>query len=84
MISVFLKKGSIVWKRAVGDRRGKFLFFTERGRKHARAILPFAAEAENRATAQWGIEKIVELVYRTTAYPESMEKEVSMRTEAML
>lgn len=74
IITRFWKKGYLTMEEVAEDRRNKRLRFTEAGKQYAEKIIPPAAEAENLAMAELGLEKLTELVDLTTKLTESMEK----------
>ena len=80
IITRFWKKGYIVYEEVVEDRRNKRILFTEAGREYAGKIIPPAAEAENIAMAELGLDKLTELVNLTTRLTESMEKQFNQIT----
>ena len=59
------------------DRRNKRIRFTEAGREYAGKVIPPAAEAENLAMAELGLENLTELVDLTMRLTENMEKQFS-------
>lgn len=73
----FLKKGHIVSEEVAEDRRNKRIRFTEAGKAYAGAIIPPAAEAENLAMAELGLDKLTELVRLTARLTENMEEQFS-------
>lgn len=75
IITRFWKKGYVVYEEVMEDRRNKRIRFTEAGREYANKIIPPAAEAENLAMAELGLEKLTELVDLTTRLTENMEKQ---------
>lgn len=75
IITRFWKKGYIVYEEVMEDRRNKRIRFTEAGKAYASAVIPPAAEAENLAMAELGLENLTELVDLTTRLTESMEKQ---------
>lgn len=77
IVTRFWKKGYIVYEEVMEDRRNKRIRFTEAGRTYAGAIIPPAAEAENLAMAELGLENLTGLVNLTTRLTESMEKQFS-------
>ena len=77
IVTRFWKKGYIVYEEVMEDRRNKRIRFTEAGRTYAGAIIPPAAEAENLAMAELGLENLTRLVNLTTRLTESMEKQFS-------
>lgn len=77
IITRFWKKGYIVYEEVAEDRRNKLVRFTQKGREYAEAIIPPAAEAENLAMAELGLENLTELVDLTTKLTERMEKQFS-------
>ena len=77
IVTRFWKKGYIVYEEVMDDRRNKRIRFTEAGRTYAGAIIPPAAEAENLAMAELGLENLTGLVNLTTRLTESMEKQFS-------
>lgn len=77
----FFKKGYIALEAVPEDRRNKRICFTERGREYARAVIPPAAAAENRAMESLGLAGSAELVRLTEIFTESMEKEFAAVTE---
>ena len=70
----FQSKGYIAMEEMAEDRRNKRITFTEKGREYAKKIIPPAAEAENAAMAELGLEKVKALVELTTIFTENMEK----------
>lgn len=77
IITRFWKKGYIVYEEVMEDRRNKCIRLTDAGREYAGAIIPPAADAENLAMAELGLENLIELVNLTTRLTESMEKQFS-------
>ena len=77
IVTRFWKKGYLTLEEVTEDRRNKRIRFTESGKAYARAIIPPAADAENLAMAELGIENLTELVDLTTSLTESMEKHFS-------
>ncbi len=75
VIDRFRKKGFLWYEEVAEDRRNKRIRFTEAGRQYAGAIIPPAADAENLAMAELGIEKLTELVNLTARLTENMEKQ---------
>lgn len=75
IITRFWKKGYVVYEEVMEDRRNKRIRFTEAGREYANKIIPPAAEAENLAMAELGLENLHELVDLTTKLTENMEKQ---------
>ena len=75
VIDRFRKKGLLWCEEVAEDRRNKRIRFTEAGRQYAGAIIPPAADAENLAMAELGIEKLTELVNLTARLTENMEKQ---------
>ena len=75
VIDRFRKKGLLWCEEVAEDRRNKRIRFTEAGRQYAGAVIPPAAEAENLAMAELGIEKLTELVNLTARLTENMEKQ---------
>lgn len=75
IITRFWKKGYIAYEEVMEDRRNKRILFTEAGKEYAGAIIPPAAEAENLAMAELGLEKLTELVRLTESLTENMEKQ---------
>lgn len=75
IITRFWKKGYVVYEEVMEDRRNKRIRFTEAGREYANKIIPPAAEAENLAMAELGLENLHELVDLTTRLTENMEKQ---------
>lgn len=75
VIDRFRKKGFLWYEEVAEDRRNKRIRFTEAGRQYAGAVIPPAAEAENLAMAELGIEKLTELVNLTARLTENMEKQ---------
>ena len=73
----FLKKGFVSAEEVAEDRRNKRLRLTKAGTDYARGIIPSAAEAENRAMARLGTEKMDALVRLTAEFTENMEQEFS-------
>ena len=57
------------------DRRNKRIRFTEAGKAYASEIIPPAADAENLAMAELGLENLTALVDLTTRLTENMEKQ---------
>lgn len=77
IITRFWKKGYLTLEEVAEDRRNKRIRFTDAGRKYAGTIIPPAAEAENLAMAELGLENLTELVNLTTKLTEGMEKQFS-------
>lgn len=77
IITRFWKKGYIVYEEVMEDRRNKCIRLTDVGREYAGAIIPPAADAENLAMEELGLENLIELVNLTTRLTESMEKQFS-------
>ena len=75
VIDRFRKKGLLWCEEVAEDRRNKRIRFTEAGRQYAGAVIPPAADAENLAMAELGIEKLTELVNLTARLTENMEKQ---------
>lgn len=75
VIDRFRKKGLLWCEEVAEDRRNKRIRFTEAGRQYAGAIIPPAADAENLAMAELGLEKLTELVNLTARLTENMEKQ---------
>ena len=75
VIDRFRKKGLLWYEEVAEDRRNKRIRFTEAGRQYAGAVIPPAADAENLAMAELGIEKLTELVNLTARLTENMEKQ---------
>ena len=75
VIDRFRKKGFLWYEEVAEDRRNKRIRFTEAGRQYAGAVIPPAADAENLAMAELGIEKLTELVNLTATLTENMEKQ---------
>ena len=75
VIDRFRKKGFLWCEEVAEDRRNKRIRFTEAGRQYAGAVIPPAADAENLAMAELGIEKLTELVNLTARLTENMEKQ---------
>ena len=75
VIDRFRKKGLLWYEEVAEDRRNKRIRFTEAGRQYAVAVIPPAADAENLAMAELGIEKLTELVDLTARLTENMEKQ---------
>lgn len=78
IITRFWKKGYIAYEEVMEDRRNKRIRFTEAGKEYAGAIIPPAAEAENLAMAELGLEKLTELVRLTESLTENMEKQFAL------
>lgn len=78
IITRFWKKGYIAYEEVMEDRRNKRILFTEAGKEYAGAIIPPAAEAENLAMAELGLEKLTELVRLTESLTENMEKQFAL------
>ncbi len=81
IITRFWKKGYIYFEEVMEDRRNKRIRLTEAGKEYAASIIPPAAEAENVAMAELGLENLTELVDLTTRLTESMEKQFSLLKE---
>ncbi len=77
IITRFWKRGYLTLEEVAEDRRNKRLRFTEAGKEYAGKIIPPAAEAENLAMAELGLEKLTELVRLTTKLTENMERQFS-------
>lgn len=77
IITKFWKKGYITYEEVAEDRRNKRIRFTDSGKEYAAAVIPPAAEAENFAMAELGLENLTELVSLTTKLTENMEKHFS-------
>ena len=77
IITRYWKKGYIVYEEVMEDRRNKCIRLTDAGREYAGAIIPSAADAENLAMAELGLDNLTELVNLTTRLTESMEKQFS-------
>lgn len=77
IITRFWKRGYLTLEEVAEDRRNKRLRFTEAGKEYAGKIIPSAAEAENLAMAELGLEKLTELVRLTTKLTENMERQFS-------
>ena len=77
IITRFWKKGYVVYEEVMEDRRNKRIRFTEAGREYAGKVIPPAAEAENLAMAELGLENLTELVDLTMRLTENMEKQFS-------
>lgn len=77
IITRFWKKGYLTLEEVAEDRRNKRIRFTDAGREYAGAIIPPAAEAENSAMAELGLENLTELIDLTTKLTESMERRFS-------
>lgn len=75
IVTRFWKKGYLILEEVAEDRRNKRIRFTEAGKAYAETIIPPAADAENLAMAELGLEKLTELVELTTRLTESMEKQ---------
>ena len=75
VIDRFRKKGLLWCEEVAEDRRNKRIRFTEAGRQYAGAIIPPAADAENLAMAELGLEKLTELVNLTARLTENVEKQ---------
>lgn len=75
IITRFWKRGYIVYKEVMEDRRNKRIRFTEAGKAYAGEIIPPAADAENLAMAELGLENLTALVDLTTRLTENMEKQ---------
>ena len=71
----FYNKGYVEYFEVMEDRRNKLIKFTENGLKYAKQIIPTAADAENLAMENLGIENIKQLVKLTTKFTENMENE---------
>lgn len=77
IVTRFWKKGYITYNEVIQDRRNKCIFFTEAGRSYAADIIPCAADAENLAMAELGLDKLAELVDLTMTLTQGMEKNFS-------
>ncbi len=75
IVNKFYNKGYVEYFEVKEDRRNKLIKFTESGLKYAKQIIPPAANAENLAMANLGIENIKQLVKLTTCFAENMEIE---------
>ena len=75
IVSKFYSKGYIEYFEVTKDRRNKLIKFTENGLKYAKQIIPPAANAENFAMANLGIENIKQLVELNTKFTKNMEIE---------
>lgn len=74
IIGRFVQKGYLLLQEDEDDRRNKRIRFTEAGRTYAGAVIPPAADAENLAMEDLGIEQSRELVRLTALFSEAMEK----------
>ena len=77
IVTRFWKKGYITYNEVIQDRRNKRILFTEAGRAYAADIIPCAADAENLAMAELGLDKLAELVDLTMTLTQGMEKNFS-------
>lgn len=75
IVSKFYSKGYIKYFEVAEDRRNKLIKFTENGLKYAKQIIPPAANAENLAMANLGIENVKQLVELNTKFTKNMENE---------
>lgn len=81
IIARFREKGFIVCEEVAEDRRNKRIRFTEAGRAYAETIITPAADAENLAMAELGLENLTKLVDLTTKLTENMERQFSVIAE---
>ncbi len=77
IVNKFYGKGYVEYFEVEEDRRNKLIKFTENGVNYVKKIIPPAANAENVAMANLGIDNIKQLVKLTTMLSENMEKEFS-------
>ena len=70
IVGKFYVKGYIEYFEVEDDRRNKLIKLTQTGFKYAKQIIPPAANAENFAMANLGIDKIKTLVELTTLFSE--------------
>ena len=77
IVTRFWEKGYITYNEVIQDRRNKRILFTEAGRAYAADIIPCAADAENLAMAELGLDKLAELVDLTMTLTQGMEKNFS-------
>ena len=75
IVNKFYDKGYVEYFEVKEDRRNKLIKFTKIGLKYAKQIIPPAANAENLAMANLGIENIKQLVKLNAKFTENMENE---------
>ncbi len=75
IVNKFNNKGYVEFIEVKEDRRNKPIKLTESGLKYVKQVIPPAADAENLAMVNLGIENIKQLVKLTTALAENMEDE---------
>ena len=77
IIARFWEKGYLTLEKVAEDRRNKRIRLTKAGKEYAASIIPPAAEAENLAMAELGLEKLTELIDLTARLTENMERQFS-------
>ncbi len=77
LVARFRKKGYVILEKVAEDRRNKRIRLTKAGKEYAASIIPLAAEAENLAMAELGLEKLTELIDLTARLTENMERQFS-------